>query len=217
MALEDSRDKRPHAEDLGQSFEAHSGNVGSAFEERNASPELVVEKKSHTAGVGDRDCGRAAGGIRGVLLHQAEDGWGGRRREGPRTEWAGGDHRGQDRGRQHQCVCERAGHGNAGRDGDAVQPDYGRGDCGALSRGSDCAQGRSAGGHRSATVPGDVDAGGRNPGARPGRAGAGRDGPAALPGSVRAQRHRETAVGRPGEGRAAVPGNGEGRPGNGGV
>jgi membrane fusion protein, multidrug efflux system len=48
MALEDSRDKRPHAEDLGQSFEAHSGNVGSAFEERNASPELVVERKSHT-------------------------------------------------------------------------------------------------------------------------------------------------------------------------
>ncbi|HSY34172.1 MAG TPA: efflux RND transporter periplasmic adaptor subunit [Acidobacteriaceae bacterium] len=47
MALEDSRDKRPHAEDLGQSFEAHSGNVGSAFEERNASPELLVHKKSH--------------------------------------------------------------------------------------------------------------------------------------------------------------------------
>jgi membrane fusion protein, multidrug efflux system len=48
MALEDSRDKRPHADDLGQSFEAHSGNVGSAFEERNASPELLVRKKSHT-------------------------------------------------------------------------------------------------------------------------------------------------------------------------
>ena len=48
MALEDSRDKRPHPEDLGQSFEAHSGNVGSAFEERNASPELLVHKKSHT-------------------------------------------------------------------------------------------------------------------------------------------------------------------------
>jgi membrane fusion protein, multidrug efflux system len=47
MAQEDSRDKRPHADDLGQSFEAHSGNVGSAFEERNASPELVVHKKSH--------------------------------------------------------------------------------------------------------------------------------------------------------------------------
>ncbi len=46
MALEDSRDKRPHADDLGQSFEAHSGNVGSAFEERNSSP-VVVEKKSH--------------------------------------------------------------------------------------------------------------------------------------------------------------------------
>ncbi len=49
MALEDSRDTRPHGEDLGQSFEAHSGNVGSAFEERNASPELLVEKKSHAA------------------------------------------------------------------------------------------------------------------------------------------------------------------------
>jgi multidrug efflux system membrane fusion protein len=49
MALEDSRDTRPHGEDLGQSFEAHSGNVGSAFEERNASPELLVEKKSHVA------------------------------------------------------------------------------------------------------------------------------------------------------------------------
>jgi membrane fusion protein, multidrug efflux system len=47
MALEDSRDTRPHGEDLGQSFEAHSGNIGSAFEERNASPELLVEKKSH--------------------------------------------------------------------------------------------------------------------------------------------------------------------------
>ena len=47
MAQEDSRDKRPHADDLGQSFEAHSGNVGSAFEERNASPELLVHKKSH--------------------------------------------------------------------------------------------------------------------------------------------------------------------------
>ena len=47
MALEDSRDKQPHAEDLGQSIEAHSGNVGSAFEERNASPELLVHKKSH--------------------------------------------------------------------------------------------------------------------------------------------------------------------------
>jgi multidrug efflux system membrane fusion protein len=49
MAQEDSRDTRPHGEDLGQSFEAHSGNVGSAFEERNASPELLVEKKSHAA------------------------------------------------------------------------------------------------------------------------------------------------------------------------
>lgn len=47
MAQEDSRDTRSHGEDLGQSFEAHSGNVGSAFEERNAS-EIVVEKKSHT-------------------------------------------------------------------------------------------------------------------------------------------------------------------------
>jgi multidrug efflux system membrane fusion protein len=49
MALEDSRDTRPHGENLGQSFEAHSGNVGSAFEERNASPELLVENKSHAA------------------------------------------------------------------------------------------------------------------------------------------------------------------------
>ena len=49
MALEDSRDTRPHGEDLGQSFEAHSGNIGSAFEERNASPELLVKKKSHVA------------------------------------------------------------------------------------------------------------------------------------------------------------------------
>jgi multidrug efflux system membrane fusion protein len=48
MAQEDGRDKRPHGEDLGQSFEAHSGNVGSAFKEKNASPELLVEKKSHT-------------------------------------------------------------------------------------------------------------------------------------------------------------------------
>ena len=47
MAQEDSRDTRLQGEDLGQSFEAHSGNVGSAFEERNASPPIVV-KKSHT-------------------------------------------------------------------------------------------------------------------------------------------------------------------------
>jgi len=47
MAQQDSQDKRSHGEDLGQSFEAHSGNVGSAFEERN-STEIVVEKKSHT-------------------------------------------------------------------------------------------------------------------------------------------------------------------------
>ncbi len=47
MALEDSRDKRPLADDLGQSFEAHSGNVGSAFEERNSST-VVVHRKSHT-------------------------------------------------------------------------------------------------------------------------------------------------------------------------
>ena len=49
MALEDSRDKGPHGEELGQSFEAHTGNVGTAFEERNASPELLVHKKSHAA------------------------------------------------------------------------------------------------------------------------------------------------------------------------
>ena len=49
MAVEDSRDKGPDGKDLGQSFEAHSGNVGSAFKERNASPELLVHKKSHAA------------------------------------------------------------------------------------------------------------------------------------------------------------------------
>ena len=48
MAQEDSRDTRPHGEDVGQSFEAHTGNVGSAFKERNAT-EVVVEEKSHTA------------------------------------------------------------------------------------------------------------------------------------------------------------------------
>lgn len=48
MAQEEGREKRPNGEELGQSFEAHSGNVGSAFKERNASPELLVEKKSHT-------------------------------------------------------------------------------------------------------------------------------------------------------------------------
>jgi multidrug efflux system membrane fusion protein len=48
MAQQDSQDTRSHGEDLGQSFEAHSGNVGSAFEERNATPEIVVVKKSHT-------------------------------------------------------------------------------------------------------------------------------------------------------------------------
>ena len=47
MALEDSREPRPHGEDLGQSFEAHNGSVGSAFEQRNASPELLVHRKSH--------------------------------------------------------------------------------------------------------------------------------------------------------------------------
>ena len=48
MAPEDSRDTRTHREELGQSFEAHNGNVGSAFEERNASPETVVVRGSHT-------------------------------------------------------------------------------------------------------------------------------------------------------------------------
>ena len=47
MALEDSRDKGPDGEELGQSFEAHTGNVGTAFQSRNASPELLVHKKSH--------------------------------------------------------------------------------------------------------------------------------------------------------------------------
>jgi multidrug efflux system membrane fusion protein len=49
MAQEDSRDTQSYGEDLGQSFEAHNGNVGSAFEERNASPEIVVVRKSHAA------------------------------------------------------------------------------------------------------------------------------------------------------------------------
>jgi multidrug efflux system membrane fusion protein len=49
MAQEDSRDTQSYGEDLGQSFEAHNGNVGSAFEERNASPEIVVVRKSHGA------------------------------------------------------------------------------------------------------------------------------------------------------------------------
>jgi multidrug efflux system membrane fusion protein len=48
MAQEDSRDTRSHGEELGQSFEAHNGNVGSAFEERNATPEIVVVHKSRT-------------------------------------------------------------------------------------------------------------------------------------------------------------------------
>ncbi len=48
MAQQDSRDVPPQGEDLGQSFEAHNGNIGSAFQERNASPELVIEKRSHT-------------------------------------------------------------------------------------------------------------------------------------------------------------------------
>jgi multidrug efflux system membrane fusion protein len=48
MALEDSRDPRSHDEDLGQSFEAHNGNVGSAFEQRHATPVVVVVRRSHT-------------------------------------------------------------------------------------------------------------------------------------------------------------------------
>ena len=49
MAQEDSRDTRPHGENLGQSFEAHSRDAGTGFEERHVSSEIVVErKKSHT-------------------------------------------------------------------------------------------------------------------------------------------------------------------------
>jgi multidrug efflux system membrane fusion protein len=48
MAQEDSRDARLQREDLGQSFEAHSGNVGSAFKERNATPDPLLERRSHT-------------------------------------------------------------------------------------------------------------------------------------------------------------------------
>ncbi len=46
MAQEEGRDPGPQREDLGHSFEAHSGNVGSAFAERNSSPE--IKKKPHT-------------------------------------------------------------------------------------------------------------------------------------------------------------------------
>jgi multidrug efflux system membrane fusion protein len=51
MAQEDSRDTRPHGGDLGQSFDAHSGNVRPAFEERNASKEVVVERRKSQRGV----------------------------------------------------------------------------------------------------------------------------------------------------------------------
>jgi multidrug efflux system membrane fusion protein len=40
-----SDETRPHGQDLGQSFEAHSGNTGAAFEERNLSP-IEPPKKS---------------------------------------------------------------------------------------------------------------------------------------------------------------------------
>ena len=185
MALEDSRDKRPHADDLGQSFEAHSGNVGSAFEERNASPELLVHRKSHTV----------VWVIVAVLALVAfflvyyltkpktppggAAGAQGRGQNGPAAITVG-----QTTAGNINMYVDGAGHGDAGGDGDAVQPDYGRGDGGALSRGPDRAQGRSAGGHRSAAVPGDADAGRRRAGTRPGRAGAGGDGFEALPGGV---------------------------------
>lgn len=48
MAQQDSRDVPVQGEDLGQSFEAHNGNIGSSFEAGNASPERVVERRSHT-------------------------------------------------------------------------------------------------------------------------------------------------------------------------
>jgi multidrug efflux system membrane fusion protein len=39
MAQHGNDDTRPRSEDLGHSFEAHSGNTGAAFQERNLSPE----------------------------------------------------------------------------------------------------------------------------------------------------------------------------------
>jgi multidrug efflux system membrane fusion protein len=46
MAQQGNDDTRPRSEDLGQSFEAHTGNAGAAFEERNLSP-AEPPKKSH--------------------------------------------------------------------------------------------------------------------------------------------------------------------------
>jgi multidrug efflux system membrane fusion protein len=46
MAQEEHPEIRSHRDDLGQSFEAHTGDTGAAFEERNSSP-LIVEHKSH--------------------------------------------------------------------------------------------------------------------------------------------------------------------------
>jgi multidrug efflux system membrane fusion protein len=45
MAQHDD-DTRPHGESLGQSFEAHSGNAGAAFQERNLSP-VEPPRRSH--------------------------------------------------------------------------------------------------------------------------------------------------------------------------
>jgi multidrug efflux system membrane fusion protein len=39
MPQDDQRDTGPHRESLGSSFEAHTGDVGTAFEQRNATPE----------------------------------------------------------------------------------------------------------------------------------------------------------------------------------
>jgi multidrug efflux system membrane fusion protein len=48
MAEEESRDKGPHGESLGHSYRAHTGDTGAAFEDHNASPDIMVERKSHT-------------------------------------------------------------------------------------------------------------------------------------------------------------------------
>ena len=52
MAQDDSRGTGPGdrdaGKDLGHSYRAHTGDTGAAFEERNASPEIMVERKSHT-------------------------------------------------------------------------------------------------------------------------------------------------------------------------
>jgi multidrug efflux system membrane fusion protein len=45
MPQDDYRDTRPYRETLGSSFEAHSGDTGAAFEQRNSSPEGPEERE----------------------------------------------------------------------------------------------------------------------------------------------------------------------------